>query len=79
MTYEEGKNEIVYTGDVTIRQGDIQTTSPQATLKLAAGGNSIDTLEAVGQSPGWCRRQPFGRTFETWTVTRTAVREALSN
>ena len=37
MTYEEGKNEIVYTGDVVIRQGDIQTTSPKATLKLADG------------------------------------------
>ena len=46
MTYEEGKNEIVYTGDVVIRQGDIQTTSPKATLKLADGGNTIDTLIA---------------------------------
>lgn len=46
MTYEEGKNEIVYSGDVTIKQGDIQTTSPKATLKLVEGGNSIDTLVA---------------------------------
>ena len=46
MTYEEGKNEIVYTGDVVIRQGDIQTSSPKATLKLTDGGNSIDTLVA---------------------------------
>jgi lipopolysaccharide transport protein LptA len=46
MTYEEGKNEIIYTGDVVIRQGDIQTTSPKATLKLADGGNTIDTLIA---------------------------------
>ena len=46
MTYEEGKNEIIYTGDVSIKQGDIQTTSPKATLKLLEGGNSIDTLVA---------------------------------
>lgn len=46
MVYEEGKNEIVYTGDVTIKQGDIQTTSPKATIKLVEGGNSIDTLVA---------------------------------
>lgn len=46
MTYEEGKNEIVYTGDVSIKQGDIQTTSPKATIKLVEGGNSIDTLVA---------------------------------
>jgi lipopolysaccharide transport protein LptA/LPS export ABC transporter protein LptC len=45
MTYEEGKNEIVYAGDVVIRQGDIQTTSPKATLKLVEG-NAIDTLVA---------------------------------
>ena len=31
--------------------------------------------EAVGQSLGRCRRQPFGRTLETRMVTRTALRE----
>lgn len=46
MTYEEGKNEIVYTGDVVIKQGDIQTTSPTATLKLVEGGSAIETLVA---------------------------------
>ena len=29
----------------------------------------------VGQSPGRCRGQPFGRTLETRTETRTALRE----
>ena len=29
--------------------------------------------------PGRCRGQPFGRTFETRTVTRTALREDLRN
>ena len=33
----------------------------------------------VEQSPGRCRRQPFGRTFETRTVTRTALREDPQN
>ena len=33
----------------------------------------------VRQSPGRCRGQPFGRTFETRTVTRTALREDLQN
>ena len=31
--------------------------------------------EAVGQSPGRCRGQPFRRTLETRTETRTALRE----
>ena len=46
MVYEEAKRELVYTGDVVIKQGDIQTTSPKATILLAAGGNSIETLVA---------------------------------
>jgi LPS export ABC transporter protein LptC/lipopolysaccharide transport protein LptA len=46
MVYDEAANQIVYTGDVFIRQGDIQTKSPAATLSLNADGGSIKTLEA---------------------------------
>jgi lipopolysaccharide transport protein LptA len=46
MTYDEGLNQIVYHGDVLIRQGDIQTKSPAATLSLNPDGGSIKTLEA---------------------------------
>ena len=46
MTYDEDKNQIVYTGEVTIRQGDIVTRSPGATLALNPDGGSIKTLEA---------------------------------
>ena len=41
---------------------------------------SLETLrEAVEQPPGRCRGKPFGRTFETRTVTSTALREDLQN
>src|SRR3989337_1134258 len=39
----------------------------------------IALREVVGQSHGRCRGQPFGRTFETRTVTRTALREDSQN
>ena len=46
MTYDEVANQIIYKGDVYIRQGDIQTKSPAATLSLSPDGGSIKTLEA---------------------------------
>ena len=41
---------------------------------------SSDSPPGGGRTaPGRCRGQPFGRTFETRTVTRTALREDLRN
>lgn len=48
MVYDEAENRIVYRGDVVIRQGDIQTKSPQAVLALTPDGGSVRTLE-VGE------------------------------
>ena len=80
MTYEEGKNEIVYTGDVVIRQGDIQTTSPKATLKLAEGGNSIETLvagEPVEVKQGERRATGARATYTPRTETMLLVGESV--
>jgi lipopolysaccharide export system protein LptA len=46
MVYDEAKGTIVYKGDVVIRQGDIQTKSPEATLTLTADGTGIQSLVA---------------------------------
>ena len=46
MVYDESKRTVVYKGDVVIRQGDIQTKSPEATLSLTADGTGIDRLVA---------------------------------
>ena len=46
MAYDEATRTIVYKGDVVIKQGDIQTTSPTATLKMAEGGGAITSLLA---------------------------------
>jgi len=46
MVYDEAKRTVVYKGDVVIRQGDIQTKSPEATLSLTADGTGIDKLVA---------------------------------
>lgn len=46
MVYEEAKSQIHYTGDVEIRQGDIQTKSPEATVYLTEDGNQVKTMVA---------------------------------
>jgi lipopolysaccharide transport protein LptA len=46
MVYEAARGEIVYTGEVTMRQGDIQTKSPRATLRLTEDGRDLLTLVA---------------------------------
>jgi lipopolysaccharide transport protein LptA/LPS export ABC transporter protein LptC len=46
MLYDEVKGQIVYKGDVTLRQGDIATRSPQATLVLTADGTGVEKLTA---------------------------------
>jgi len=46
MVYDEAKRTVVYKGDVVIRQGDIQTKSPEATLVLTADGTGLDSLVA---------------------------------
>lgn len=46
MVYDEARNQIVYTGDVVIEQGDISTKSPAATLALTPDGGGIQTLVA---------------------------------
>ncbi len=46
MVYEEGAGRIVYNGDVTIKQGDISTVSPKATITLTPDGNAVDKLVA---------------------------------
>jgi len=49
MVYEEALGEIVYTGEVVIRQGDIVTRSPKAILRLTEDGASI--LELIVGEP----------------------------
>jgi lipopolysaccharide transport protein LptA len=46
MVYDESTGRIQYRGDVVIRQGDITTKSPAATLVLTADGAGIVSLRA---------------------------------
>jgi len=46
MKYDERGNAVVYTGSAVIRQGDIVTRSPGATLTLTADGKGIQTMVA---------------------------------
>jgi LPS export ABC transporter protein LptC/lipopolysaccharide transport protein LptA len=46
MTYMEEGQKAVYKGDVSIRQGDIATRSPEATLNFTSDGSGIQTLVA---------------------------------
>jgi lipopolysaccharide transport protein LptA len=63
MVYDEAKGVVTYTGVVEIRQGDIATESPSATLRLGPGGTSVRELvagEPVRVQQG--ERQAYGRT-----------------
>jgi lipopolysaccharide transport protein LptA len=46
MQYEEAASRIVYSGEVEIRQGDILTRSPEATLLLSKDGGTLERLLA---------------------------------
>jgi lipopolysaccharide transport protein LptA len=46
MVYEEARRQILYEGEVTLRQGEIKTTSPKATVTLDADGGTVKTLVA---------------------------------
>jgi lipopolysaccharide transport protein LptA/LPS export ABC transporter protein LptC len=46
MVYDEAKGQIVYKGEVSLRQGDIATKSPQATITLTADGTAVEKLTA---------------------------------
>lgn len=46
MNYDEATQQVVYTGDVTLKQQDIVSLSPAATLTLSADGASLISLVA---------------------------------
>lgn len=46
MSYDEGGRRAVFRGDVAIRQGEMATRSPEATLTLDAEGSALESLEA---------------------------------
>lgn len=46
MSYGESAARVAYTGDVTLKQGDIATVSPTATLYLGTDGRSLQRLVA---------------------------------
>jgi lipopolysaccharide transport protein LptA len=46
MTYDEASRNIVYRTNVRIRRGDIETSSPTATVVLGGDGDSLESLVA---------------------------------
>lgn len=46
MVWEEAKNEIVYEGDVVVKQGDIESQSPLATVTFGADGGTVERVVA---------------------------------
>ncbi len=46
MLYEEAVGRLVYTGDVALKQGDIVTRSPKATVTLTPDGRGVEKLVA---------------------------------
>jgi len=46
LVWEEAKAEVVYKGDVAVKQGDIQSRSPLATVTLTPDGGGIEKVVA---------------------------------
>ena len=46
MVYEEARGQVHYTGGVSIRQGDIVTQSPEATVRLGEDGREVQSIVA---------------------------------
>ncbi len=46
LNYDEAGSRAVYTGDVVIRQGDIVSRSPEATMTFTADGSQIEKVVA---------------------------------
>jgi lipopolysaccharide export system protein LptA len=46
LAYDESTGQAVYTGDVVIRQADLVSKSPEATMTLAPDGSQIQTVVA---------------------------------
>lgn len=75
MVYDEAQKQVVYTGDVDLRQGPISTFSPRATLFLAADGRALEKLVAgepvrlkEGQRRADGRLATYDLTSETITI-----------
>ena len=76
MTYNEEGQKAVYKGDVSIRQGDIATRSPEATLNFTADGAAIQTLvagEPVEVQQGDRRASGARGTYRPQSETMTLV------
>jgi lipopolysaccharide transport protein LptA/LPS export ABC transporter protein LptC len=80
MVYEEAKQQIVYTGEVAIRQGDIRSKSPQATVNLSKDGSAVQTLVAgepvevvQGERKGVGARGTYTPDTETFTLVGEKV------
>jgi LPS export ABC transporter protein LptC/lipopolysaccharide transport protein LptA len=46
LVYDETAGKLVYSGDASIRQGQLQTKSPEATIALGADGSTVQNLVA---------------------------------
>ncbi len=80
MVYDEAGREVVYTGEVDLRQGPIATRSPKATLSLAADGRSLEKLvagEPVRLEEGQRRADGRLATYQLATGTITIEGEPV--
>ncbi len=80
MVYDEAQGQVVYTGDVDLRQGPIATLSPRATLFLAADGRTLERLvagEPVQLKEGQRRANGRLATYELASQTITIEGEPV--
>jgi LPS export ABC transporter protein LptC/lipopolysaccharide transport protein LptA len=69
LVYEESRGQIVYTGDVHIKQGNLSSVSPEATVTLNSDGSAVRSILA-GEPVTVTQVDDTGQKPRTGTGTR---------
>ncbi len=81
MVYDEARRELVYKGEVSIKQGVVSIRGPQATIQLTPDGGDVLTMQAgepVEVEQGERRAQGVRATYDPRAGTMALVGEPVT-
>ncbi|HVR69220.1 MAG TPA: LPS export ABC transporter periplasmic protein LptC [Vicinamibacteria bacterium] len=81
MVYDEARRELVYKGEVVIKQGVVSIRGPRATIELTADGADVRTMRAgepVQVEQGERRAQGLRATYDPRAGTMALVGEPVT-
>jgi lipopolysaccharide transport protein LptA/LPS export ABC transporter protein LptC len=81
MTYDEARRELLYKGEVAIKQGVVSIRGPRATIELTPDGNDVRTMRAgepVEVQQGERRAQGVSATYDPRAGTMALLGEPVT-